>query len=92
MYDRYSTTTLTLQAILSLLARHIEEMIYWQLWDEQDPDHGAIYNADYGTADNKATSAFITVCTYTMIGNQKLDPSTICCAPSAPAATSTCSR
>jgi hypothetical protein len=74
MSDLYSDgPALTLQALLPSLARQIEEMLHWQIWDEQHPDHGAIYNADYGTADNKATSTFITVCAYLMLGKQEPD-------------------
>lgn len=63
----------TVRTMLPHLARAIDADLHAQVWDPQDPDHGAIVNADYGCADNKATAAFITLCVYWMLGRRQLD-------------------
>jgi hypothetical protein len=72
--DYSNVAPLSLQTLLPHIARQLDELLQEQVWDAQDPDHGAIVSAEYGCADNKATSAFITLGVYWMIGRRSLDP------------------
>ncbi len=67
------SAALTLQNTLPPLAALVRDQLDWQIWDETHPDHGAIHNPDYGCADNKATSHFITAAVYAMLAQGRLN-------------------
>jgi hypothetical protein len=64
----HSPTHLTLTNALPFLAQTVDELSAWQIVDHADPDLGAVVNADWGCADNKASSHFITAAVYLWLG------------------------
>ena len=59
-----SPAALTLANAAHQLTQHVDELLAWQILDRKDRDYGAIVSADYGCADNKLTSHFITAVVY----------------------------
>ncbi len=59
-----SPVALTLANAGYFLAEQVDELLAWQILDWGSPDYGAIVSPDYGCADNKLTSHFITAAIY----------------------------
>ena len=67
-------TTLTLTNFLPALQAYIDEMLCWQILDEDHPDYGGLVNPDYGLADPHLASALMTACVYHALATGQPDP------------------
>jgi hypothetical protein len=68
-----SPARLTLAHAYHFLAQAVDELAAWQILDQTDPDYGAVINPDWGCADNKASSHFITAVSYLWLGTGQND-------------------
>ncbi|MCB0116296.1 MAG: hypothetical protein KDD84_19485, partial [Caldilineaceae bacterium] len=59
-----SPIALTLTNACHHLAAHVDELLTWQIVDWDHRERGAIVSAEYGCADNKLTSHFVTAAVY----------------------------